>query len=113
MFETIYLLRERVKNAAQNEVYISIESLRDVVFKELLGEDGIAIYSSEADFYEDLRRLQKLPLTISGDKVVINREKFLEATRFVERQEALLKGDKYAVDIFNKLKQRAQRIQPL
>jgi len=48
VFETIYLLREAVKRVTQNEVYISIRSLRDVIFKELLEEDNIAIYSSEA-----------------------------------------------------------------
>jgi hypothetical protein len=114
VFETIYLLREAVKRSTQNEVYISIKSLRDVIFKELLDEDYIAIYSSEAGLDEDLKTLQKLSfLTINDGKIVINREAFLNATKFVEKQEELLKDDRYATAILKKLKQRAQHIQLL
>jgi hypothetical protein len=113
-YETIYLLRETVKRAQSEEVRISIKSLRDVIFKELLEEDNIAIYSSEAGLDEDLKALQKLSfLTIDDDKIVINREAFLNATKFVERQEELLRGDRYASVIFARLKQRAQQIQLL
>jgi hypothetical protein len=113
VFETIYLLREAVKRVTQNEVYISIKSLRDVIFKELL-KDNIAIYSSEAGLDEDLKALQKLSfLTINDGKIVINREAFLNATKFVEKQEELLKDDRYATAILNILKQRAQHIQLL
>jgi hypothetical protein len=114
VFETIYLLREAVKRVTQNEVYISIKSLRDVIFKELLEEDNIAIYSSEAGLDEDLKALQKLSfLTINDGKIVINREAFLNVTKFVEKQEELLKDDRYATAILKKLKQRAQHIQLL
>ena len=114
VLETIYLLREAVKNAARNEIYISIEikSLRDVIFQKLLEEYKIAIYSSEEGLHEDLEMLQKLSLlTVNDDKIIINREAFLNATKFVEKQEELLKNDRYATVILKKLKQRAQEIQ--
>jgi hypothetical protein len=114
VFETIYLLRERVLSVAQSEVQIPIKSLKDVIFRELLEEDSVAIYPSEKELDEDLKTLQEMSfLTISGDMVVINRESFLNATKFVERLEELLKDDKYATALFAKLKQRAQRIQVL
>lgn len=114
-FELLYLLREVVKRATQNEVYIPVESLKTAV-KELLEDDNVMIYPTNAieDVTEDLKELQKLSfLKITDDKVVINKETFLNATRFVERQEELLKDDKYATFLFTKLKQRAQRIQLL
>jgi hypothetical protein len=114
VFEAIYLLREAVKRATQNEVHISIESLRKVIFQELLEEDNIAIYSSEAGLDEDLEILQKLSfLTMNDGKIIINREAFLNATKFVEKQEELLKNDRYATAILEKLKQRARDIRPL
>jgi hypothetical protein len=114
MFELLYLLREAVKRVAQNEVYIPIESLRAVV--KLFEDDDVAIYPTNAikDVVEDLKELQKLSfLAIDGDKVAINKETFLNATRFVERQEELLKDDRYATFLFAKLKQKAQYIQLL
>jgi hypothetical protein len=114
-FELLYLLREVAKKAAQNELYIPIESLKTAV-KELLEDDNVAIYPTNAieDVAEDLKELQKQSfLTMTGNKVIINKETFLNATRFVERQEELLKDDKYATFLFTKLKQRAQRIQLL
>jgi hypothetical protein len=112
VFEAIYLLREAVKRATQNEVHISIKSLRKVIFQELLGEDNIAIYSSEAGLDEDLEILQKLSfLTMNDGKIIINREAFLNATKFVEKQEELLKDDRYATAILEKLKQRARDLQ--
>jgi hypothetical protein len=114
VFEAIYLLRQAVKRGAQDVIYIPIESLRVVVAK-LLEEDNVAIYPSNvSNLDEDLREMQKaLLLTVEGDKMVINREAFLNATKFVERQEELLKDDKYASAIFAKLRQRAQQIQLL
>jgi len=114
VFEAIYLLREAVKGVTQNKVHISIESLRKVIFQELLEEDNIAIYSSEAGLNEDLETLQKLSfLTMNDGEIIINREAFLNATKFVERQEELLKNDRYAIAILEKLKQRARDIRPL
>ena len=113
VFELLYLLREVVKRATQNEVYIPIESLKTAV-KELLEDDNVAIYPTNTigNVTEDLKELQKLSfLAMADDKVVINKEMFLNATRFVERQEELLKDDRYAMFLFTKLKQRAQRIQ--
>jgi hypothetical protein len=113
VFEIIYLLREAVKSVAQNEVHISIESLRGII-KKLLDVDKIAIYSSETGLDEDLKALQKLSfLTVSDGKIIINREAFLNATKFVERQEELLKDDRYATAILKRLKQRAREIRPL
>jgi len=114
VFETIYLMREAVKRANQNKVYIPIESLRGAV-KALLEEDAVAIYpTNAANLDEDLREMQRLSLlTIKGDVVVIYREDFLRATRFVEKQEELLKDDRYASAILEKLKQRARQIQLL
>ena len=114
VFETIYLMREAIKRANQNEVYIPIESLRGAV-KALLEEDAVAIYpTNAANLDEDLREMQRLSLlTIKGDVVVIYREDFLRATRFVEKQEELLKDDRYASAILEKLKQRARQIQLL
>jgi hypothetical protein len=111
VFETIYLLREVAKAVAQNEIRVPVKSLRDVIFDKLLGEDSIAIYPSEKEFYEDLKTLQKLSfLTIAEDIIVINRDEFLNATKFIERQEQLLRDDRYAVAMFKRLKQRAQHI---
>jgi hypothetical protein len=110
VFETIYLLREVVKRAVQSEVRIPVEALRAAV-RKLLEEDNIAIYSSEAGLDEDLRTLQKQSLlTVDGGYVVIHKEGFLNATEFAERQEELLKGDRYAAYIFEKLKQKAEHI---
>jgi predicted nucleotidyltransferase len=94
-------------------VCIPIESLRDVIFQKLLDEDKIAIYSSEAGLYEDLETLQKLSFLIRDSKIIINREAFLDATEFVEKQEELLKNDRYAMAILKKLKQRAREIRLL
>ena len=114
VFETIYLMREAVKRANQNEVYIPTESIKSAI-KNLLEEDGIAIYPSNvSNLDEDLKEMQKMALlTVEGDKVVINREAFLNVTKFAEEQEELLKSDRYAAAIFAKLKQRAQQIQIL
>jgi len=113
-FETIYLIRESVKDTQKEIVQITIESLRKVIFQELLEEDNIAIYPTIENLDEDLKTLEKLSfLTINDGKIIINREAFLNATKFVERQEELLKGDRYATAIFEKLKQRAKHIQLL
>jgi hypothetical protein len=113
VFETIYMLREVAKSATHSEVRIPIRSLKDAIFKELLEEDGIAIYPSETEFYEDLKTLQKQSfITIDGGQIAINRDVFLRMTKFVERQEEMLRDDRYAVALFEKLKQRAQRIPP-
>jgi hypothetical protein len=110
MFETVYLLREVVKRAVQSEVRIPVEALR-VAVRKLLEEDNIAIYNSEAGLDEDLRALQKQSfLTVDGGYVVVSKEGFLNATKFAERQEELLRGDRYAAYIFEKLRQRAERI---
>lgn len=113
VFETIYLLREATKYATQDVVYVPIESLRAVI-RKLFEEDGVAIYPMNAviDLDQDLREMRTL-LTIQGGKVVINREAFLGATGFAEKQEELLKDDKYAATILEKLKQRARQIQIL
>ncbi len=114
VFEIMYLLRSAVEKAVQDEVRIHIKSLRDVIFKELLEEDSIVIYPSDAELYEDLKILQRMSfITIDKDRIVINKEAFLNATRFIERQEELLKDDRYAAAILKKLRQRAQRIQLL
>ncbi len=114
VFEIMYLLRECVKSVAQNEVHIPIKSLRDVIFKELLEEDNVVIYPSELELNEDLKILQKMSfIAIDKDRIVINKEAFLDATRFIERQEELFKNDAYATAILKKLRQRAQRIQLL
>ncbi len=114
VFEVIYLLRSAVEGATQDKVYIHIKSLRDVIFKELLEEDNIVIYPSEAELYEDLQILQKMSfITINGDRIIINKKDFLNATKFVVGQEKLLKNDRYATAILEKLRQRAQRIQLL
>ena len=109
MFETVYLLREVVKRAVQNEVRMPVEALRGAV-RKLFEEDNVAIYNSEARLDEDLRTLQKQFLTVDGGYVVISKEDFLGATKFAERQEELLRGDRYAAYIFEKLKQRAEHI---
>lgn len=110
MIKLVYMLREVAKAAPQNELRISIELLKDVIFKKLLEEDNVVIYPSEAELYEDLKALQKLSfLTFDGDKIAINRD-FLNATSFVERQLQLLKGDRYATAILEKLKQRAPQL---
>jgi hypothetical protein len=58
--------------------------------------------------------MQKLSfLTIDGDTVIIDREVFLNTTRFVERQEELFKDDSYATAILKKIKQKAQRVRLL
>ncbi len=114
VFETVYLVREAVKRADQNVAHIPIESLRNAV-RALLEED-VAIYpvNSITSLDEDLREMQKQSiLAIKGDKIVLHKEDFLRATQFVERQEELLKDDKYASAIFAKLKQGAQQIQVL
>jgi len=111
MFELMYMLRETAKAAPQNEVHISIELLRDVIFKKLLEEDNIAIYPSETELHEDLKVLQKLSfLTVNGGVVVINRDAFLDATEFVEKQLQLFKDDRYAMAILEKLKQKASQL---
>jgi predicted Fe-Mo cluster-binding NifX family protein len=114
VFETIYLVREAVRRAEQNVVYIPIESLRNAI-KALL-EEGIAIYpvNSITNLDEDLKEMQKQSiLAVKDGKVMIYKEDFLCATQFVEKQEELLKDDKYASTIFAKLKQKAQQIQLL
>ncbi len=111
-FETLYLLREVTKKAAQNEVHIPVESLKEII-KKLRDEDNIVIYSV-AKLDEELRALQNLSfLTIDGDVVVINREAFLNMTRFIERQEELFKDDNYAMAILKKIKQKAQHVKLL
>ncbi len=113
VFETIYLLRQAVLSAAQDVVYIPIESLRNAV-RALLEEDNIAIYPINGiNLDEDLKEMQKSLLAVEGDNVVINRKAFLKATEFVEEQEELLRDDRYASAILTKLKQRAQQIQIL
>jgi hypothetical protein len=111
-FETIYLLREVAKGAVQNKIYIPTESLKEVI-KRLLDEDNVVIYSvTKLD--EELRVLQKLSfLTIDVDVVVIDREAFLNMTSFVERQEELLRDDKYAMAILEKIRQKAQHVKLL
>lgn len=112
LLEFIYLLREAIKRAGQNEVRIPIESLREVITK-LLDEDNIALFSV-ARLDEELRTLQKLSfLTIDGDAVVIARDAFLNATEFVERQKELFKDDKYATAILEKIRQKAQHVKLL
>jgi len=114
VFETIYLLRQVVNRAAQDVVYIPIESLRAAVSK--LEEDNITLYpfNATSNLDDDLREMQRQSLlNVYGNKVVVNRETFLRATKFVEKQEELLKDNKYASTIFTKLKQRAQQIQVL
>ena len=111
VFEVVYLLREAAKITDQHEVYVPIKLLRDVIFKELLEEDNIVIYPSETELNEDIKTLQKLSFfAVKEDKIVINRESFLSATKFIERQEELLKNDAYATAIFKKLKQRAPQL---
>jgi hypothetical protein len=113
VFETVYLLRQAVKRATQDVVYIPTKSFRAVVAK-LLEEDNIAIYpvNNLSNLDEDLREMQKSSLlVVENDRVVINRKVFLDATKFVERQEELLRDDRYASAIFAKLKQRARQIQ--
>jgi hypothetical protein len=79
---------------------------------ELVEKDGIVIYSSDSGVDEDLRRLEESSLlTISGDKIIIDVSHFLEATRFAERQEELLKDNKYAAAILEKLRQKARALQ--
>jgi hypothetical protein len=110
-YETLYLLREVVKRAAQNEIRIPIESLREIVIR-LRDEDNVVIYSV-ARLDEELGALQKLSfLAIEGDAVVIRRDAFLDATRFVERQEELFRHDRYAATILEKIKQKAQQLRP-
>jgi len=105
------MLRETTKAAPQNEVHISIELLRDVIFKKLLEEDNIAIYPSETELHEDLKVLRKLSfLTVNGGVVVINKDVFLGATEFVEKQLQLFKDDRYATAILEKLKQKASQL---
>jgi hypothetical protein len=114
VFETVYLMREAVKRADQNVIYIPIESLRNTI-KALL-EESIAIYpvNNITSLDKDLREMQKQSLlAIKGDKIVLRKEDFLRATQFVERQEELLKDDMYASTILTRLKQRAQQIQLL
>jgi len=111
MIELIYMLREAAKAAPQNEVHISIKSLRDAIFKKLLDEDNVAIYPSEAELHEDLKVLQKLSfLNVDNGVVVINRNAFLDATSFVEKQLQLFKYDRYATAILEKLRQRAPQL---
>jgi hypothetical protein len=111
MFETVYLLREVAKRAAQNEIYIPTESLKEVI-KRLLDEDNIVYSVAKLD--EELRVLQKLSfLTIDDDVVVIDREAFLNMTSFVERQKELLRNDKYAMAILEKIRQKAQHVKLL
>ncbi len=110
MFELLYMLREVTKSAQTEEVYVAINSLRDVI-KDLLEEDNIVLYSSMTGLDEDLKALQKLSfITINNGKIVINKENFLNMTKFIEKQEELLKNDRYATAILEKLKQRARRI---
>jgi hypothetical protein len=111
--ELVYLLREVAKRAAaQGEVRIPIESLREVVIR-LLDEDNVALFSiTRLD--EELKVLQKLSfLAIDGNAVVVNRDTFLNTTKFVERQIELLKNDKYAMAILEKIKQKAQHVKIL
>lgn len=111
-FEMLYLLRECAKIAAQGEVRIPIESLKEVIIR-LIDEDNVVIYSV-AKIDEELRVLEKLSfLTIDGNMVVINKDAFLNATKFVERQEELLKNDRYATAILEKIKQKAQHVKLL
>jgi GTPase involved in cell partitioning and DNA repair len=115
LFETIYLMREAVKRASRDVVCIHIETLRNAV-KVLLEEDDVAIYpvNNITSLHEDLREMQKQSLlAVKGDKVILRKEDFLRATKFAERQEELLKDNKYASAILTRLKQRAQQIQLL
>jgi hypothetical protein len=97
-----------MKAAPQDEVHIPIKSLRDA-FEELRKEANAFVYPSDAELYEDLDMLQKLSfLTIDGDKIVVNRRAFLNATDFIEKQLNMLVEDRYGV--LEKLKQKAPQL---
>lgn len=112
VFETVYILREAVLQARTCvQARIPISALKNAI-TELYEKDGIAIYSRDGDVDEDLRYLENQSLlTISGNKIIIDVNHFLEATRFAERQEELLKDNKYAAAILEKLRQKARALQ--
>jgi len=111
-FETVYMLRVAVLQARTCvQARIPVSAFKNAI-TELHEKDGIAIYSSDGDVDEDLRLLENQSLlTISGDKIIIDVNHFLEATRFAERQEELLKDNKYAAAILEKLRQKARALQ--
>jgi hypothetical protein len=115
VLELVYMLREAAKSAAQNEVRIPIESLWGAI-RRLLEEDRIATCPSEEGLHEDLMALQNLSLlTVRGGVIVLDRDAFLDATEYVERDVAgLLEAldDRYALAVLRGLKQRAREILP-